>query len=64
MKTTHGVAPALALAAILAGSAAVAQETGPKVKVLSAATDATQETVLVGRSLAGDMIIKLELEPA
>lgn len=36
----------------------------PKVKVLSAAEDATQKTVLIGRNLAGNMIVIFELEAA
>lgn len=64
MKATRMAALALALAATLAGSAAAPQETEPKVKVLPAAVDATQKTVLIGRTLVGDMIIQLELEPA
>jgi uncharacterized protein involved in high-affinity Fe2+ transport len=36
----------------------------PRVKVLPAAEDATQKTVLIGRNMAGDMIIIFELEPA
>jgi hypothetical protein len=64
MKTANVLALALALAATLAGYGAAAQDTGPKVRVLSAAEDATEKTVLVGRSLAGDMVIHFELEPA
>lgn len=46
------------------GYEAVAQNATPKLQVLSEAADATQETVLVGRNMAGPMIIQLELEPA
>jgi uncharacterized protein involved in high-affinity Fe2+ transport len=56
--------PAALLAALaLASGAALASEE-PKAKVLEAPLDPTQETVLVGRTLAGGMIIQLELEPA
>ena len=48
----------------LAASEAWAGQPGPRVKVLPEAADATRETVLLGRSSAGDMIIQLELEPA
>ena len=36
----------------------------PKVKVLSVAEDASQKTVLIGRNLAGGMIVIFELEAA
>ena len=52
-----------ALAATLAFSAA-AHGAEPKVRVLSAAEDATQKTVLVGRNVAENMIVIFELEPA
>ena len=52
-----------ALAAALAfGTSAHGAE--PKVKVLSAAADATQKTVLVGRNITDNMIVIFELEPA
>lgn len=41
-----------------------AQGVEPTVKVLPAAEDPTQKTVLVGRAAAGNMIITFELEPA
>ena len=43
---------------------AAAQNVAPKVKVLAAPEDATQTTVLVGRALAGNMIVIFELEAA
>lgn len=64
MTITRTVALALALAATQALSGAIAQDKGPALKVLSAPEDATQKTVLVGRNLAGAMIVQLELEPA
>ena len=42
----------------------LAQGAEPKVKVLSAVEDANQKTVLIGRNLAGDMIVIFELEAA
>lgn len=64
MKTTRIAVLVLGLAAALAGYGAAAQDAEPKLKMLSAAADATQKTVLVGRNMAGAMIIQLELEPA
>ena len=55
---------AAVMAAVIAAGAAAAEGADAEVKVLTAPKDATQETVLVGRALAGDMIIQLELEPA
>ena len=52
-----------ALAAALAFGT-LAQGAEPKVKVLSAAEDATQKTVLIGRNLADNMIVIFELEAA
>jgi hypothetical protein len=50
---------------MLAGSATAVHATeAPLVKVLESAMDPTQETILVGRRPAGDMIIQFELEPA
>ena len=43
---------------------AAAQSGAPKIKVLSTPEDPTQTTVLVGRALAGDMIVIFELEAA
>ena len=56
--------PTLAWVVSVAASQAGAEQTGPGVKVLPESADATQETVLLGRRVAGDMIIQLELEPA
>ena len=42
----------------------LAQGAEPRVKVLSAAEDATQKTVLIGRNLADNMIVIFELEAA
>ncbi len=42
----------------------LAQGAEPKVKVLSAAADATQKTVLIGRNLADNMLVTFELEAA
>ena len=52
-----------ALAAALAFGT-LAQGAEPKVKVLSAAEDATQKTVLIGRNLTDNMIVIFELEAA
>lgn len=52
---------ALGMALIFGASAYGAQ---PEVKVLQAPEDATQKTVLIGRNVAGGMIVILELEPA
>ncbi len=52
-----------ALAAALTFGTPV-QGAEPKVKVLSAAEDATQKTVLIGRNLADGMIVIFELEAA
>ena len=43
---------------------AAAQSGAPKAKVLSTPEDATKTTVLVGRALAGNMIVIFELEAA
>ena len=51
------------LAAALAFGA-LAHGAEPKAKVLSVAEDATQKTVLVGRTLVNNMIVMFELEPA
>ncbi len=55
------IAAALAAAAAL-GTLAHGAE--PRVKVLSAAEDAAQKTVLIGRNVAENMIVIFELEPA
>ena len=52
------------LAAAVIAAPVFAQTTEPKVKVLAAAEDATQKTVLIGRNVAGGMIVIFELEPA
>jgi uncharacterized protein involved in high-affinity Fe2+ transport len=52
---------ALAAALTFGASAHAAQH---KVTVLSAPEDATQKTVLIGRNVAGGMIVIFELEPA
>jgi hypothetical protein len=56
----------LILTALVAGFAFGAPAFGVqhKVKVLAAPEDATQKTVLIGRNLAGGMIVMFELEPA
>jgi uncharacterized protein involved in high-affinity Fe2+ transport len=51
-------------AAIVTAAPVFAQAAEPKVKVLAAAEDATQKTVLIGRNVAGGMIVIFELEPA
>lgn len=51
------------LVAIAGAPQAAHPQPVPAVKVLPAPEDATKKTVLVGRSLAGDMIIQLEFEP-
>jgi hypothetical protein len=55
---------ALVLVALVTAPQSAARDGSPTVKVLPVAEDATQKTVLVGRSLAEGMIIQLELEPA
>jgi hypothetical protein len=45
-------------------STPLAQTSAPVVKVLPAAEDATQETVLIGRASADNMIVIFELEAA
>ncbi len=52
-----------ALAAVLTFGT-LAQGAEPKVKILSAAEDATQKTVLIGRNLADNMLVTFELEAA
>ena len=53
----------ITLAATLTFGAAV-HGAQPKVKALSTPEDATQKTVLVGRNVAGNMMVIFELEPA
>jgi len=60
MKTRMLVAAIVACAV----SAPVAFGAEPKVKTLSPAQDATQKTVLIGRNVADDMLVVLELEAA
>lgn len=64
-RTTTLVAALIAAQVVAFAASALAGEI-PKarVKVLEIPRDPTQETVLVGRTLAEDMIIQLELEPA
>lgn len=64
MRAPHFFTLALALGTALAAVGSAAQATEPSIKVLAAPEDATQKTVLVGRNVAGAMIIQLELEPA
>jgi len=52
------------LTAAVAAAPVFTQAAEPKVKVLAAAEDATQKTVLVGRASADNMIVIFELEPA
>ncbi len=52
------------LAALVSTAPVLAQTTAPVVKVLAAAEDATQKTVLIGRASAGNMIVVFELEAA
>lgn len=52
------------LAAAIIAAPVFAQTGEPKVKVLAAAEDPTQKTVLVGRNVAGGMIVIFEIEPA
>lgn len=52
------------LTAVVAAAPVFAQAAEPKVKVLAAAEDATQKTVLIGRASADNMIVIFELEPA
>ena len=55
---------AVLLAAVVSISPVFAQSPEPVVKVLTAAEDATQKTVLIGRALAGGMTVIFELEAA
>jgi len=64
MTIIRMVALVLVLAVTQGLSEATAQDTKPALKMLSAPEDATQKTVLVGRNMAGAIIIQLELEPA
>jgi uncharacterized protein involved in high-affinity Fe2+ transport len=52
------------LAALVSAAPVLAQTTAPVVKVLTAAEDATQKTVLIGRAAAANMIVIFELEAA
>lgn len=52
------------LAAVVCTTPVFAQTGEPKVKVLAAAQDATEKTILIGRAATGDMIVIFELEPA
>lgn len=52
------------LALLVAAAPVLAQNTKPVVKVLAVAEDATQKTVLIGRTSAGNMIVIFELEAA
>lgn len=57
--------PILATAiAICALSTGIASAASPKVKALSPAMDVTQKTVLIGRNVATDMVVTLEIEGA
>ncbi len=60
---TAAVAAAV-MAAVIAAGAAAAEGAAAEVKVLTSPKDPAQKTVLIGRALAGDMIIQLELEPS
>lgn len=51
-------------ALLVSAAPVLAQTTAPVVKVLAAAEDATQKTVLIGRTSAGNMIVIFELEAA
>jgi uncharacterized protein involved in high-affinity Fe2+ transport len=65
MSNRFSTALAAALmSAVIAAGAVAAEGAETSVKILKSPKDATQETVLIGRVLAGDMIIQLELEPA
>jgi hypothetical protein len=52
------------LGAVVGAAPALAQTTEPSVKVLAAAEDATQKTVLIGRASTGGMFVTFELEAA
>jgi uncharacterized protein involved in high-affinity Fe2+ transport len=60
---TAALAASVITAVIAAGVVAV-HGAEAQVKVLATPQDPARETVLIGRALAGDMIIQLELEPA
>lgn len=62
-KISAALAVALLAAVSAAGGVTAAWAEVP-IKILKAPKDATQETVLIGRALAGGMIVQLELEPA
>ena len=55
---------AAVMAAVIAAGAIAAEGADAEVKVLTAPKDPAQKTVLIGRAVAGDMIIQLELEPS
>ncbi len=55
---------AAVMAAVIAAGAIAAEGADAEVKVLTTPKDPARETVLIGRALAGDMIIQLELEPS
>jgi uncharacterized protein involved in high-affinity Fe2+ transport len=52
------------MSAVIAAGAVAAESADAEAKVLKAPKDPAQKTVLIGRALAGDMIIQLELEPS
>lgn len=55
---------AAVMAAVIAAGAAAAEGAEAQIKVLATPKDPARETVLIGRALASDMIIQLELEPS
>ncbi len=55
---------AAVMAAVIAAGAAAAEGAEAQIKVLASPKDPARETVLIGRALASDMIIQLELEPS
>lgn len=52
------------LTAVVAAAPVFAKAAEPQVKVLAAAEDPTQKTVLVGRNVTENMIVIFEIEPA
>ncbi len=64
MKKFTIVLLALGLTAGMPIFAGAGEAPAPSVKVLETPADATQNTILVGRTLVDEMIIQLELEPA
>lgn len=64
MKTMATTVLMAGIATMLVTSSFAGENAAPRVKRLQSPLNPAQETVLVGRVSAGDMIVQLELEPA